>query len=72
MKNISSMTYLFSGCSSLTKIKMSMNFKAPDNISKNYIFNGIPDSGEFFYLKKKKCKAITDLLASGWDTLVEN
>ena len=51
---------------------MSMNFKAPDNISKNYVFNGIPDSGEFFYLKKKKCKAITDLLGTGWDTLVEN
>ena len=72
MTNISSMNYLFSGCSSLAKIKMSMNFKSPDNVSKNYIFNGISDSGEFYYLRKKKCKAITDLLSTGWDTLVEN
>ena len=72
MTNISSMTYLFSGCSSLAKIKMSMNFKSPDNVSKNNIFKGIPDSGEFYYLKKKKCKAITDLLSTGWDILIEN
>ena len=72
MKNISSLDYLFNGCSSLTKIKMSMNFKEPDSISKTKIFNGIADSGEFFYLRKKKCKAITDLLTTGWDTLVEN
>ena len=72
MKNLTSMNYLFYGCSSLTKIKMSMNFKDPSKLSKSYIFDGISDSGEFFYIKKMKCKAIIDSLSTGWDTLVEN
>jgi len=72
MKNISSMTYLCSGCSSLTKIKMSCNFKDPDNLSKNYSFNGVPESGEFYYIKKMKYKPVLSLLGQGWDPLAEN
>ena len=79
---IKGISHLFDGCSKLTIIKMSSNFRKTNpkltspNISKivenkQHIFEGLPQSGKFTWKKGVNCDELLRLLPFSWNRTTE-
>ena len=46
---------------------MSCNFKNMNNLSMNYLFNSLPENGEFVWKKGVTCKPILKEIPESWN-----
>ena len=68
-QNIKKFDCLFQGCSELRRINMSFNNYNFWNFKT--VFQGIPNSGSFLFVKEMTCEKILNYLPISWDRVVE-
>ena len=68
-QNIKKFDCLFQGCSELRRINMSFNNYNFWNFKT--VFQGIPNSGSFLFVKEMTCEKILNYLPISWNRVVE-
>ena len=73
-KKINSINCLFERCKNLRIIKMNSNFSNINNLIEDdtkEIFNGLPQSGTFYWKKGGNMDKLLQLLPANWKKIME-